>query len=238
MKTKILKFGFEIEHETVAPICDYLQNYGVTKNDGSLDLCDDHDNNEFDAWEFASNPYTYNLEGLRQARKIFQYLQKQKDNKGWHSNITCGFHVHVSFKPYKPAELMSIQFHDYFIAQAVKNFPEECKTRAGNRFCVFDEVEEDIIKTHDRYKAINYSMEHHKTLEFRLFPSSGPDKMFEYLKFILKTCDKFIKKGVSAKIDGEWGNNDVIVSHDRSINNNKNVIISEYIDNELLILKV
>lgn len=187
MISKILQFGFEIEGEFSTELDEKLESYGGVKTDGSVRSCklgcDD-----LTPGEFASEALT----NLSEAKKIFKIFQKHK----YHWNNSAGFHIHVSFYPKLPQEIMSSCFINYFKKELYNSYPDVISLRGKNRYCRISKITDfDITYSEDRYRFINFmpALHKHGTIEFRIWPSGKPLKMYEYLCFTLEKIEFFIK---------------------------------------------
>ncbi len=210
MTSRLLRFGFEIEGEfspyTQARLS--LEDNVDIDEDGSIRSC-----LEVKPRPQLSDSSTlaHTKLNLRECR--FGIFNRGDDvseyfkllgywGKDFHANRSSGFHVHLSFDPKWPPELISSDFFLNFMAGVKREFPEEYKARNGNRYCKFfgarksDKVDEEIYKgrqTYDRYRAINLaSLSKHGTVEFRLWPSNRPAMMKKYLDFTLDFVQDYI----------------------------------------------
>lgn len=207
MKTKFDRFGIEIEGEFGLGFTDELLDMGTIKSDGSISSCSRSAayhakyNTSMTAREFVTEPIEY--AHRRSAKKIFDLFDKAYQEGEFHWNASCGFHIHVSFKPLMPPEIFSTQFCDFFLKKTEATFPGVFKRRKNNRFCraIFDDTY--ITQGSDRYRAINMrpAMQRHKTVEFRIWPASTPKRMYEFFKFTLKTIEEFLDSEISLKWD-------------------------------------
>jgi len=202
--TKLLKFGFEIEGEFSYDARDWLETEGVIKSDGSVKLCreseyvgDWHKNHRGADLEPAEyNSPVYTISSLENAKAFFEALQKTSDNGGYHWNKSSGFHIHTSYSPKKPPEIMSEEFVTLFLTKLKEKFPTEYALREGNRFCEPHMTEDEIYQNNgNRYHAVNImpALDRHGTIEFRIFPTAEPMKMFEFLEFTLSLILEWIK---------------------------------------------
>lgn len=207
MKTKISKFGIEIEGEFGEKILNQLSAYGEIKTDGSVHHCrkltKKHKNcYELSTMEFASKP----IKSLQAVKKIFELLEIAKNENKYHWNKSAGFHIHVSFKPKIPVEIISSQFNFFFHQELEKKFKTIIRIRGENEYCRIGFADDsEIAFTNDRYKSINFmpSFKKHGTIEFRIFPSATPKTMYQYLKFTLSTIKKFLKKELKTEFSEE-----------------------------------
>ena len=202
MKNKIKALGWEIEGEYTDSLRSKLEEYGEFKGDGSIHNCDYsvHEkkglSDELDSIEFASGKYE--IEKLRtDVKKFFDILIKGYADKEFHWNKSMGFHIHVSFKPKTPTEILSTQFVDFFFEQLKKKYPTVYNVRGKNYYCRLNtNTDYEIIHNHDRYRAINLApaLEKHGTIEFRIFPTNSPKVMKAYMLFTLNTINKFLRE--------------------------------------------
>lgn len=142
--------------------------------------------------EFASEPIE--RKHLRSTKKIFDMYQEAYKAGGFHWNNTCGFHVHVSFRPKRPPEIISKEFCDFFYEKMQEKFLGAFERRKNNRYCRATVYDDYLYQSSDRYQGINInpSLHKHGTVEFRIFPTSTPIRMWEFLKFTLKTIEQFL----------------------------------------------
>jgi hypothetical protein len=128
------------------------------------------------------------------------------------ANRTMGYHVHISFKNLEDySKIFCKDFKDRFLEslreKANKDNDTKFLGRYTNRYCVarYDDVdyfERMRIDRDDRYKAINFicAYQQHKTIEFRIFPSSkSAEVLTGYTKFLLDFVTDYLRK--STKID-------------------------------------
>ena len=196
MKTKLYKFGFEIEGEFGGKARTAVRDFGSLKGDGSVRECTSSSEICGRRWGTAELvPSPFAITDIRSAKKIFEALAKSGE---YHWNKTAGFHVHVSFKPNFPPEIFSMDFNNFFIKRMRSEFKTEYDSRKNNRYCqTLTRTEgKSIFNGHDRYKAINFlpAFEKHGTVEIRIFPSADPMKMYDYLLFVLKTFKDYLKQ--------------------------------------------
>ena len=200
MRAQLYKFGYEIEGEFSSQLLSRLEKLGVMKTDGSIHQCGNH-NSYLELGEFNSKPAQLNPHGRVKTKKLFEMLQREYKREKLHFNDSMGFHVHLSFKPTYPVELFSHEFVKYFLGKLKREYPDVWEDRATNKFCRVNIKEADITYGHDRYKAINLypSFVTHKTIEFRIFPADTPEKMYEYLFFVIKSTKAFLRSDFSMK---------------------------------------
>lgn len=232
MKTRILKYGFEIEGEYSERLSREVLKYGTIKGDGSVNNCKDNEQmycRRLHTAEFASSPYLINS---HVPSSVFAKFQKAYINEGYHWNESCGFHVHVSFKPKIPPEIFSTQFAEYFYSRMKKVFPKEFKDRRNNGFCKAENPVESIAKNDgNRYRGINFrpAMEKHGTIEFRIFPANEPEKMQRYCSFIIRTLRAFLKNEIREA--QEINENDVPLRNQTQELRDETVIVVNEIEN-------
>lgn len=205
MRTKIAKFGFEIEGEFSENTLDLLRGEGVIKTDGSIHVCRTHVYKTDSDYEFNSNPMKLNVTGRRQTRKIFDILQEAYEKKEYHWNKTMGFHIHVSFTPKKPPEIFSSQFASQFEKLIRTKFSSMVRAREKNQYCRIDCSDENIAYEHDKYTFINFNSAYseHGTIEFRIFASNNPKTMRRYLSTTLRFVAQFLRKDLSVDFNAE-----------------------------------
>jgi len=212
MKPKIKKFGCEIEAEMSEELMNKLvsMNYGEIVSDGSISSCmganarKNHcSGKRLAPMEFVSKPMDFNRTDKKQAKEIFQLLNKYYKRKEFHWNKSMGLHIHISFRPKTPVDIWSLEFAKFFKEKFEKTFKTAFRIRKENRTCKIILDEGEIATTDDRYRFINYSpaFKEHGTVEFRIFPANKPMSMKRYLRFtfwiikkFLKNSDKFLDK--------------------------------------------
>jgi hypothetical protein len=210
MKTKILKFGIELEAEYSTELAHNIAlKYGWDiKDDGSIHTCSDCEYQDLHALETVSKPIEYTATNITAVKKLFDYLQTQYKNGKFHFNDSCGLHFHFSFTPQRPPELWCIEFANYFAKQIATRFPKAYKLRKDNHFCKFDLTQQDIAnaKFYDRYKFVNLrpAFQRHKTLEIRAFPSDEPRKMKRYFLATLMAINDFLTIANSGALDKKY----------------------------------
>lgn len=194
MKTKIKRFGCEIEGEFAQDLAGALSKFGEMVNDGSIRRSNENDNFLL-LYEFVSNVYDYNKEGIREANKIFRVIDKYYKNGGFSWNKTMGFHIHLSFSPKGASDVWSKEFADYFLIKLKEKFKNVVRKRGANFYCKIDTEEKQIANGCNRYFFINFTcaMRKHGTIEFRIFPADEPKKMKRYLHFVFKQVEEFLK---------------------------------------------
>lgn len=165
---------------------------------------------------YEANSIPYKVESIESVKGAFDEMEKAWKDGYFHTNASAGFHIHVSFKTF-PAEILSARFYAYFIEKLRRKFPEVVKTRSTNRYCrvstaITKEAKTLLKKTvvydgslsdadaipwggFDRYNAINMrpSWNERQTVEFRIFPSAEPSKMWEMLVFTIYEIQRFIE---------------------------------------------
>jgi len=123
------------------------------------------------------------------------------------SNSTMGTHIHISFNKDDTnyIKLCSWDFVSSFQKAYLKNFKfSREQERRGNKFCRFYQskmefkrrLKKQINFRQQRYNSINFmSFFIHRTIEFRLFPSTKYYKRFKkYLLFTVGFINQFLKK--------------------------------------------
>lgn len=213
MKTKIDKVGFEIEGEFDNKTIEYLASVGSMKYDGSLRNCGDTKHGcRLDHREFNSIPYVKS--GIWRAKKaVFIPLDKAYKAQKFHFNNSCGFHIHISFRPQRPPEILSTQFCDFFHKEMERVYNGVLKRRQNNRYCPFVYSEKEIFKPTEKFRAISYEAYYrHKTIEFRIFPATKPMIMYDFVLFTIKTIEKFLKKELKADFRTEIDDKDEVIN--------------------------
>jgi hypothetical protein len=120
-----------------------------------------------------------------------------------------GFHIHVSFEPKE--FLGYIVLHDYNALTKLKEAylekfkAQREKKRVGSNYCRFTDSEKDFMGylRREHYCAISSvdSFRRHKTIEFRVFPSSSKDyKLSEYIDFVIDFTKDLISKNTNKSI--------------------------------------
>ena len=208
---KIKGIGFEIEAEMSSNVIAWLKNNGVVKGDGSIALCDKEtfcgNANKGNLRALEYNSYVYKRREINsKVKKFFMLLQEEYENGSYHFNKSMGFHIHISFEPQKPTEILSAEFRKFFIDKLKATYKDVVSSRGKNSFCKIKdreiasaknklEFQDELVSGYERYQAINFAtaMSTHGTIEFRIYPSSEPKKMFEYLVFTINTIEEFLK---------------------------------------------
>ncbi len=216
MKTKLVKFGFEIEGEYSEDFRALLQlsRLGDIKGDGSVHLCQNivgFSPCKFPKGvkpktlyprEFAS--VAFPISSMKPVKDLFRQYQEAYERGEYHWNSSAGFHVHTSYEPQMPFEIFSTRFHKFFLDKLKQIFPEEYEARKDNRFCRTRLTSRELIRGRyiNRYKAINFlpALSRHGTVEFRIFPTAEPKKMLEYLLFTLGTIQEYITGEAEKKL--------------------------------------
>lgn len=226
MKTKIKAIGFEIEGEYDSQFLELLRKYGEIKSDGSVHNCSSY--GRYGEWcnnlytkEFASSIIKDDKDqtALEKASTILKEYDLAYKRKQYHWNESSGFHVHVSFYPANPPEIMSSDFVRYFINRVKEHFPTEYGQRKSNRYCSTRRItDRTILDGCDRYKAVNIkpSLAKHGTIEFRIFPANNPKKMLKYLNFTIDSINRFVRIG-TRKI--------IRLNTDRLLTNSEQVLV-------------
>jgi hypothetical protein len=239
MKYKIDKVGFEIEGEFSNVFLEKCEEIGSICNDGSVHKCNDPLKcNNLLALEFNSNPEK--IEDIKNLHNVLDIFQDAWEHNKYHNNNSCGFHIHFSFFPKRPPELLSIEFYNYFVNKYNKKYPNFYRIREMNTFCkkIFDES--DIDYTGDRYKAINFipSLNERETIEFRIFPAVEPKFMKQFLNFTIKIINKFSSMSIVRDLNLEIKDNCDVVnmsSLDSKIISNRKYKQNIYITEPIII---
>ncbi len=191
MRSKIFKIGFEIEGEFHSELVRRLNDplIGVMKSDGSVHSY--HDN--LLPREYNSLPLKKDSKDID---KIFGIFQKAYDNGLYNFNATAGMHIHMSFEPQRPPEILSFLFFKTFMESLKRVFPKEIRPRIGHRFCEDIRDDREVFSGNERYRAINFqpALQRHGTIEFRIFPSETPEKMKNFLLFTISQVEHFLKE--------------------------------------------
>jgi len=201
MKTKIKRFGIEIEGEFSDELSDQLNDLNIGKfvTDGSIRECEEgtHNKDYLHSLEFVTEPLIYkDSTDTKDLKGMFQLLDKYYKEGNFHFNDTMGMHIHFSFIPILPSELWSIEFVEYFEKQLKKTYKNLYEQRIQGDYCRKIKNEREIGWGHDRYKEINFrpAYSKHRTIEFRIFPADTPKKMESYLWFTERKINSFIRR--------------------------------------------
>ena len=198
MKTALYKLGYEIEGEFSQPLIKELKKWGEIKSDGSLSRCSSskHLLSRVESLAEYASPPLHHKDDMAEIRSFFTLLDKAYQNKEFHFNNTCGFHIHLSFTPSKPPELFSTQFMEYFRELLKEKQKLVVKRRAANRFCRIVIAESELIQEETRYRFVNIlpAYNKHGTIEFRIFPANKPQIMYRYLIFTLGAVRQFLRR--------------------------------------------
>jgi hypothetical protein len=201
MQTLAKTIGFEIEC-LGSEILKKEQTIGKLKGDGSLRDC---------AWRCMVS-HKYELSKIEIASKIhcisdiegikkqFEWLNEmyKKGHMCW--NKSCGFHVHIGFENNTSPEIRSKEFITKFYKNLATQMPTEYKKRKNYNFCKEKGNIEHALDLNGRYFGINYTaIKDHKTIEFRIFPTAKPRRMFKYINFTIDNVNKFINKEIKIK---------------------------------------
>lgn len=186
---KIETIGYEIEGEFSADALQMLADYGAEETtDGSIDGCC----HKLRTREIRSGVYEYTTTGMDDIRNMFADLGEMAAEGGYHHNRTMGFHVHLGFGGEYPSELVWYRFAHEFQDAIAREFPAVYAARSRNRYCRVVASNAGLLDR-NRYHAINpTAYDHHKTLEFRIFPADDPAKMLEYLEFTLRIVSEWL----------------------------------------------
>ena len=208
--TKIKGIGLEIEAEMSQRAYNYLHGYGRLKEDVSIHLCGEADCRiQKGRYLKELNSKVYRPSQITAIRKFFVGLHELWLNREFHYNDSMGFHIHISFEPKVPPEIYSAEFRQFFLKKLKQNQRKILKLRGNNYYCKTLEREEnfaedkleygdDMVESSNRYQFINFksALESHGTIEFRIFPTDKPLKMFEYLVFTLEAIKEFLAQDV------------------------------------------
>lgn len=220
MKTKINAFGFEIEGIFDSDSVNKFRTCGKIKGDGSVHGCDNlsggnHNckwcnNHAYQACEYNTGVIPYTKAGAKEANDILKLFNTEYEAGNFHFNKSTGFHIHLSFNPKVPKEILSIQYHDFMVKRITIKYMSllEKNNRIGNTYCKEykgsrKDICREIWRGSERYRNINFqpALQRHGTIEFRWFPTCEPRIMADILKDILKWTDQFIKKGIEEKLE-------------------------------------
>jgi len=146
---------------------------------------------------------------------------------------SCGYHVHVSFPNWAYTCLCSKKFFDLFLKETINYInnnithsydKESFKDRLNNhsQWCEqrYNPLAQfyERFKSGERYTAINYCYELHKTIEFRIAPMMTENNCYEWVKFILKVCNEFL-------------NNELLHLHKNPDSQHRNIFFNENSEN-------
>lgn len=205
MQTKLVKIGFEIEGEFDNLAHRWLSTKGEMKGDGSLRSCSSSDHNEdipLAVGEYNSPVYSATPTGLKTIKKFFDELDALQKSHRFHFNSTCGFHIHVSFNQF-PAECFSKQFVNFFLKALKTKQKRVIEKRSDNRFCQLRVPASEIENRNhgERYRFVNLwpAYQRHGTIEFRIYPTDDPKRMYRYIVFTLGQVRAFLKSNLKAK---------------------------------------
>ena len=211
--TKIKGIGLEIEAEMSQRAYNYLHGYGRLKEDVSIHLCEET-KCRIQKGRFLKelNSFVYSPRQLNKIKAFFDGLNDWWEKKEFHYNDSMGFHIHISFTPKVPPEIYSAEFRQFFLKKLKEKQRKMLKTRENNYYCKTLEKEgrlaedksehgDDMVESCNRYQFINFksALEAHGTIEFRIFPTDKPLKMFGYLQFTLDTIKEFLAGDVEMK---------------------------------------
>src|ERR1035437_4817586 len=191
----INKIGFEIEGEFSDVVKRQMEKVGDVGGDGSLRSCRNADetnhyllfgnrsshNDRLGLYEFRSNAIP--IKDLKKSIKpIFTVLERAWKHGLFHTNDSCGFHVHLSFTPNFVPQLYSRQFVAFFKKKALATFPKETAKRLLNTYCgehqdgVKEFIRANRHESDRRYRFINLwpAWKKHGTVEVRLWPGDEP----------------------------------------------------------------
>jgi len=210
MKSQIHKIGIEIEGEWGRRVPAQIISAfgGETKGDGSIRRCEENRCEDLSIIEYTSEAEP--IKNLNKFQKLFDALQNAREKNLFHYNKSMGFHIHISFKPREPAELISPEFLNFFEWSLREKYSQVLEYRKQSTYAKIkkNNQDEDALQNGDRYKFINLmpAMSKHGTIEFRIWPSNEPKKMWEYLQwtltktqYFLNNADKFLKRSFTIK---------------------------------------
>lgn len=219
---RIWKVGYEIEGEFSQKLIRELRALGDITGDGSLEECGEHGGDLVCA-EFRSIAQTISkLDEYN--RKVFNLLQRENDNAGFHWNSTCGLHIHFSFIPRAAVEIRSLDFAYYFAGKLDTHYPQVVRKRANNNYCELNAtllrtrtqeretmILPQLASTH-RYQFVNIeaAMRKHKTIEVRIFNADEPRIMKEYIdsavNWVRVFCKEYARKPMHYAVKQEIDN--------------------------------
>lgn len=192
-----------IKNENNIKFREFLKNKKfISVTDGSIHL----NKKNCDNAEFNSCVYE-DINTKKDLKIILQDFKELSEFIG-EINNTMGLHFHISFKNFSDYySLLNYKFFEVFINGYIDKFKNEIEQkRINNNFCspYLNEKEFNLITRNQlkfnykcaRYKAINYnSFNIHKTIEFRIFPSTKSLKKFkEYLYFLYDCIINYLKE--------------------------------------------
>lgn len=196
----IKKVGFELEGGWEEERFDAIEEEGMMKGDGSVEVDDTL------AGEIATRPF----EDLTKAWKFTEKYYPDEVNR------SCGLHVHISVSDMHYAILMERDFYKEFLrwghwigTKFKKRLPATYMSRlkGENSFCQAKFIpERQIDDNGDRYTQLNYCYDHHKTIENRMFPGcKSPRTAFflitQYLIFVNNYLERTKVKCKKHKMD-------------------------------------
>ena len=207
MKTKIKKFGIEIEGEFSEELRRELEYLEIGKfvSDGSINSCSRTNVRRLPnghkvplvCAEYVTDPFLYkNEEHEDLVNELFSLLDAYYDKGHFHFNKTMGMHIHFSFEPKLPSEIWSIEFVRYFEKQMKRTFPGVHSSRIEGTYCKRIRNEVEVSTGVDRYREINFrsAFNKHGTIEFRIFPTTNPKRMRRFLEFTKDRLNGFIRR--------------------------------------------
>lgn len=185
--------GFELEcgvpievHENLKRNCN--RRMFVVSDDGSLRVPDNQINTELKSPVYAIKNDHKKLSN--DLRAICKYISPV--------NESMGFHVHVKPNCIGLQQALTEKPNvDKFCELYLEKFKSKLeRERSSNRYCRFSqEISAENWNYHywsEKYLAVNSNnaFRNHKTVEFRVFPSSNkPSKLLSYIGFTLKYLD-------------------------------------------------
>jgi hypothetical protein len=156
-----------------------------------------------DSWKYVgelASPVFYHVNNL------VAFIDKYHPD---HTNFTCGGHIHVkpeTILEYK--EMMTKKFyHDFMDAveywarsrdinpdsELWKRLRGKSLEKGRTNYCKLGFLPHRNGKDQDRYRAINYCYDKHKTIEFRIFPCfQSKQLMKDCVKFVYDFCNVWL----------------------------------------------
>lgn len=190
----IHRVGIELEGAFFTRYWNTTQ--GHYYEDGSVDIYIDDDETENIPFvgEFVSPPLS--------PAKINKWISRHYPDK---YNESCGLHVHVSFKSLTSYhKILKPQFQKTIISElktwAKDKFPDLNHRLSGrNEFCTFKYKPMyqlfEKYKNSQRYTAVNYCYELHKTVEFRILPMMPTEThAIAAVQKLLELTEQYISK--------------------------------------------
>ena len=185
-------WGIEIEigvDNTFTP----LSNWQI-QQDGSIH-CNKRGLREIELVSPVYNDYKTMINDVLKYKKMFK-----------EANESMGLHIH--FKPTKQhyAVFSNKHFIEFFNNKFMLRFPKIWEERSDNNYCKrLDNIDLDVsnkiqkqidvcYKDTQRYSEINFCLNTHKTIEFRIFNSTTSiNKIVRRIRFLNRIMDEFVK---------------------------------------------